>query len=60
LKGLGIKKPPHFLKKNGKVFEQLPPSQDHEVILTSITPSSLGRFGLKKPSSFFEKKWKGF
>jgi hypothetical protein len=25
LKGLGIKKPPHFLKKNGKVFEQLPP-----------------------------------
>lgn len=26
LAGLGVKKPSHFLKKNGKVFEQLPPS----------------------------------
>ena len=32
LKGLDVKKPYHFLKKNGKVFEQLPPTLDHEVI----------------------------
>jgi hypothetical protein len=47
------------LKKNGKVFEQHPltGSRSNPVFLT---PSLLEGFGLKKTSSFFEKKWKGF
>jgi hypothetical protein len=56
----GLKKPSSFFEKKCKVFEQLPPSQDHGVILFSIPPSSLGRFGHKKNGLILKKKMERF